>query len=160
MFSIWCPQSCHHLASHCKTNCIQFENNKTNGIVFQIYISVSFELFMRLIIDSFFWYLCFFCYLYLTYQELSLACSSGMHSSGDKEWNYVWILLQWRTRAATIYLSHKSDNAPVPYPTMHYFVTEMYAHVHISVTKWCIAGYGTGALWDLCNMSLYIHSEI
>ena len=22
---------------------------------------------------------------------------------------------------------------------------------HISVTKWCIVGYGFGALWDLCN---------
>ena len=28
---------------------------------------------------------------------------------------------------------------------MHHFVTE------ISVTKWCIVGYGTGALRDLCN---------
>ena len=29
------------------------------------------------------------------------------------------------------------------------FVTEICTHVHISVTKWCIAGYGTGALRDL-----------
>ena len=27
-------------------------------------------------------------------------------------------------------------------------------NVHISVTKWCIVGYGTGALWDLCNRSV------
>ena len=32
----------------------------------------------------------------------------------------------------------KSHNAPVPYPPMH-----------ISVSKWCIVRYGTGALWDL-----------
>ena len=35
-----------------------------------------------------------------------------------------------------------SQNAP-------FFVTEMCTYVHISVTKWCIVGYGTGALWDL-----------
>ena len=27
-------------------------------------------------------------------------------------------------------------------------------NMHISVTKWCIVGYGNGALWDLCNRSL------
>ena len=34
---------------------------------------------------------------------------------------------------------------------MHRFVTEMCTHVHISVTKWCIVGYGTGASWDLTS---------
>ena len=34
-----------------------------------------------------------------------------------------------------------SHNAP--------FVMEMCTYVLISVTKWCIVGYGTGALWDL-----------
>ena len=37
---------------------------------------------------------------------------------------------------------------------MHHFVTQMCTNVHISVTKWCIVGYGTGALWDLCNRSV------
>ena len=32
--------------------------------------------------------------------------------------------------------SHKAHNAPVLYPTMHHFVTEMCTCVHISVTKW------------------------
>ena len=32
---------------------------------------------------------------------------------------------------------------------MHHFLTEMYAHVHISVTKWCIVRCRTGALWDM-----------
>ena len=32
---------------------------------------------------------------------------------------------------------------------MHNFVTEMYTYVYISVTKWCIVGHGTGALWNL-----------
>ena len=39
---------------------------------------------------------------------------------------------------------------------MHHFVTEMCTRVNISVTKWCIMGYGTGALWDLCNRSFAI----
>ena len=45
---------------------------------------------------------------------------------------------------------HTSHNAPVPYPTMHHFVTEMCTHVHISVTKWCIVGYlpALAYLWD------------
>ena len=50
--------------------------------------------------------------------------------------------------------SHKWHHASDEYPTMHHFVTEMCTHVHISVTKWSIVGYGTGALWDLCHMSL------
>ena len=40
-----------------------------------------------------------------------------------------------------IYLSHKSHNAPVSYPKMHHFVTEMCICVHIFVTKWCVVGY-------------------
>ena len=38
---------------------------------------------------------------------------------------------------------HKSHNAPVPYPTMHHFVTEMCPCAHISVTKWCIPRFGS-----------------
>ena len=34
------------------------------------------------------------------------------------------------------------------------FVTEISARVHISVTKWCIMGYGFDALWDLCHRSI------
>ena len=55
--------------------------------------------------------------------------------------------------------SHNLHNALDKYPTMHNFVTEMRAHVHISlcthvhisVTEQCIVGYGTGALWDVCH---------
>ena len=50
--------------------------------------------------------------------------------------------------------SHKSHNAPVvPYPILHHFVTEMCTRVHISVTKWCIAGYLSDAPWNLLNGS-------
>ena len=54
--------------------------------------------------------------------------------------------------------AHKSHNASDIYPTipppMQHFVTEMCTHVHISVAKCCIVGYGTGALWDWCNKSV------
>ena len=46
-------------------------------------------------------------------------------------------------------LLQKSHNTPVLYPTMHHFVTEMCTCVHISVTKWCILGYLSRALWNL-----------
>ena len=49
---------------------------------------------------------------------------------------------------------HKSHNVSDRYPTMHHLVTEMCTYVHISVTKWCIVGYGTGALWNLCDRSI------
>ena len=49
----------------------------------------------------------------------------------------------------TIDLLHKSHNTPVLDPTMHHFVTEMCTCVHISVTKWCIVGYLSNALWGL-----------
>ena len=51
-------------------------------------------------------------------------------------------------------LSHKSHNAPILYPTMHHFVTETCTCVHVSVTKWCIVGYLSNALWDLWEWSI------
>ena len=47
--------------------------------------------------------------------------------------------------------SDKLHSALGKYPIMHQFVTEMCTHVHILITIWCIVGYGTGVLWDLCN---------
>ena len=65
------------------------------------------------------------------------------------EW-LVWFFIT----PDTIDPFHKSHNASYIYPTMHHFVTEMCTHVHISVTKWCIVGYRTGALWDLRDGSI------
>ena len=50
-------------------------------------------------------------------------------------------------------ISHKSQDALFPYPTMQHFVTEMCTCVHISVTKcgifvWCIVGF---VRWDHLN---------
>ena len=44
--------------------------------------------------------------------------------------------------------SHKSRDTPIPYPEMHHFMTEMCTCMHISVTKWCIVGYLSDALWE------------
>ena len=52
-------------------------------------------------------------------------------------------------------LSHQSYNAWDKWcPTLHHFVTELCTHVHISVMKYCIVRYGTGALWDLWVRSM------
>ena len=79
-----------------------------------------------------------------------------MLSCNRKRWSSYELALNWQqTRCYEVlegkqHLSHKSHNASNKYHTMHPFATEMCTHVHISVTKWCIMGYGTGALWDLC----------
>ena len=59
-----------------------------------------------------------------------------------------------------IELPHKSHNASDKYPTMHHFVTEMCTYVHISVTKWCIVGYGIGAVCDLCDINYDEHIDV
>ena len=38
---------------------------------------------------------------------------------------------------------------------MHHCVTEMCTHVHISVSKRCIVGYGNVVMWHLCHRSIY-----
>ena len=58
--------------------------------------------------------------------------------------NFIQIpsgLLHWYWSYYTTDLLHKSHNAPVPFPTMHHFATEMCTCVHISATKWCTVGY-------------------
>ena len=65
---------------------------------------------------------------------------------------------------------HKSQNASDKYPTVHQFVAEMCAHVHISVTKlcilgndWCIVGFvrhvfSQGTQESACLTQLYMIS--
>ena len=56
-----------------------------------------------------------------------------------KHWSYCSLALSnWQI--------HKSHNAPVPYPTMHHFVTEM-----------CIFLLQNGALWDIHVMHCRIY---
>ena len=65
------------------------------------------------------------------------------------------------------YTSIISHNAPFCNRNMHicaHFCYKMMhcgicTYVHISVTKWCIVGYDTGALWDLWYWSILgLHS--
>ena len=64
--------------------------------------------------------------------------------------------------------SHKCDNAPVPYPTIHHIAhfcskvsccgvrDRCIVEFVSSVPKWCVVGYGTCALWELWDWSLSI----
>ena len=62
----------------------------------------------------------------------------------------LWVHKQFAIRVhISVYIY--CDKAPVPYSTMHHFVPELCTTVHISATKWCIAGYLINALsvlWD------------
>ena len=76
-----------------------------------------------------------------------------------KFWPFAWFwVIVWCWACLSTDPSQESHNASDKYPTMHYFVTEMCTHVHISVTKQCIVGYENGALWDLCNRSTSMSS--
>ena len=66
---------------------------------------------------------------------------------------YLYSMMLYDIHLRTIEPSHKSHNSSDKYPTMHCFVTEMGVYVHISVTKWCIVGYGTSVLWDMWDRS-------
>ena len=86
---------------------------------------------------------------------------------GEYVWKYCTAIFQTQILthskymklilSVTIDLLHKSYNAPVTYPTVHYFVTEMCTCVHISVTKWYIVLYVSDALWDLWDGSIEIN---
>ena len=78
--------------------------------------------------------------------------------------NLWWLLCkQWPPHFVMIYGVHSpickslskysSDKSSDKYSKMHNFVTEKCTHWHISITKWCIVGYGVGAFADLCYRS-------
>ena len=67
----------------------------------------------------------------------------------------VWEIIIDPAFTGLVYLSHKSHNAPLPYPTAYPFVTEMRSCVHISGTKCCIVGYLSDALWDLFDCLMH-----
>ena len=69
-------------------------------------------------------------------------------------WN-ICLMHCWICAIGLLDPSYKSSNLLDPYPTMLHFVTEMCTcRVHISVTRWCIVGHRTGALWELHNKSI------
>ena len=57
-------------------------------------------------------------------------------------------------------LSYKSHNAPVPYFTIHHSVTEICTWLYSSVTKWCIVGYLSDAVWNLRDASMELQGSI
>ena len=65
-------------------------------------------------------------------------------------WNYSCVCY----RPCSIEWSHKPHSAPIPYPTMYHFLTEMCTPAHISFAKGCTVGYLTIALWDLWGGSI------
>ena len=68
---------------------------------------------------------------------LMLFSKCGPFSSGLSMLIFSALWEKYSRRASSIDPSHKSHNASDKYPTMHHFLT-----------KRCIVGYGSGALWD------------
>ena len=74
----------------------------------------------------------------------------------------VWRLL-WDGSSSVILVYLNLHVAQIPqcirkHPTMHHFVTKMCTCVHISVTKWCIVGYGL-VHCGICEMGLLSLSD-
>ena len=79
------------------------------------------------------------------------------HPTKDERCAWYWWRTLYTCNDAKFDPSHKYRNALDKYLIMHHFVTEMCTHVHISVTIWCIMGYGTGALWDLWDWWIWAY---
>ena len=76
--------------------------------------------------------------------HLKIPSENGAHIVSPPQW---FNTTRVDIFSGAIDLIHKSHNAPVPYPTMHHFVTEMCA---------CIFLLQNGALWDI----FLLHGEI
>ena len=73
---------------------------------------------------------------------------------------YIWLQISLKYVPRGIDLLHKSYNAPVSYPTLRHFVTEMcmcahfcYKMVHCGIIVWCIMGF---VIWDNCHQHLFM----
>ena len=71
----------------------------------------------------------------------SLAFVWGIH------WDRWIPRTKGQLRGKCFHFMTSSCNAPFCSRSVH-------THVHNSVTKWCIVGCGSGAMWDLCNKSV------
>ena len=96
--------------------------------------------------SSVFLNICFGCLVALKFCMEHDNISVGHCAKFQNDWanekyaNNIWFEDQFQ-RSFCIDLSHKYHNAPVPYPIMHHFVTEMWAYLHISYTNECIVRY-------------------
>ena len=95
-----------------------------------------------------------FCFVWLWYQFLADLCYLYVSiffmvaSLAQGQWyDCPSVNLQ---DVRKIVQSHKSHNAPFPYPTMHHSEQKC-SHF---CSEWCIVGYGIGALWDLWIWSI------
>ena len=70
------------------------------------------------------------------------------------KWNITITWDYWKGNELVVQRKPSVDT--VIFPTMHHYVTEMCTWVHISVTKWWIAGYLTNALWVLLEGCIVI----
>ena len=82
-------------------------------------------------------------FLKITLQNCTKACHFSAtiftllwHVNNFSSWSLMW--QQWTIALILQCTCPISHNAPL-----------WNRNVHISVPKWCIVGYGTGALWDL-----------
>ena len=68
--------------------------------------------------------------------------------------SYLILCCNWIISSEPFDLIYKSQNTPVPYPTMLHSEQKC-AHF---CSEWSIVGYGTGAFWDLWNWSITVAS--
>ena len=101
-------------------------------------------------------------------QQVPQICHLLVYTGWDlqniaRNYAHGWWFASFCQSLVPLDLLHKSHNAPVIYPTIYHFVTEMCTCVYISVTKWCIVGYLFDALWDLWDGSIdsiHIHNDV
>ena len=74
-------------------------------------------------------------------ENRELSRSNFVVTDRTGSWQQPSLLPVTKFTAMSIDPSHKSQNASVPYPTMHHFVTEI-----------CTFLLQNGALWDICLM--------
>ena len=86
----------------------------------------------------------------IDYSDVAGASPDGAASTTSSLSTWHLASMDW---ANSTVLIHKSHNAPVPYPTMHHFGTEMCTHfcyriVHCGTPAWCIVGF---VRWVYCK---------
>ena len=93
--------------------------------------------------------------------SFTVSCTAQLSEAFENEWEIfnqscvpitqcLWGIPQTTFGSANKDQFHKSQNAPVPYPTMLHSEQKC-AHF---CSEWSIVGYGTGAFWDLWIRSI------
>ena len=90
---------------------------------------------------------------YISQVSLSIYTTVDLSSTNRRIYHHKAICV-------SVDLLHKSYNAPIPYPTMQHFVTEMCTPVHISVTKCCVVRYLSNASWDVWDWPIGLMCDL